>query len=151
MQEFDKLDNQAKIWIYPSNKELSEEEQNIIQKEIAHFTANWDSHGEKLYAHSKIIDNHFVVIGLKPTESAICGGAIDSSFRFMKELGEKLNIDFFNRMQALTEDKNGNKEFVHFSDLRNFPDRKTYNITLSDKASFDKNFKIKVSDYLGNM
>src|SRR5690625_7706960 len=151
MQEFEKLDDNAKIWIYPSNKELNVEEQNTIHREIADFTLNWDSHGEKLHAYSKIIDDHFVIIGLKPTESAICGGAIDSSFRFMKQLGEKLKIDFLNRMQALTIDENDNKEFVHFSELRNFPDRKTYNITLTDKANLDKNFKVKVSEYLGGL
>ena len=42
---FEELPDQARIWIYPSNRPFTEEELERLIPSLDHFVANWAAHG----------------------------------------------------------------------------------------------------------
>ena len=66
---------------------------------------SWESHGIPLLASAKVQEGRFVIIAVDETQKDASGCSIDTSTRWMKELGEKMNIDFFDRSLAYLKDK----------------------------------------------
>jgi hypothetical protein len=99
----------SKIWIYLANRPMNAYETKIIEKELDLFVKSWDSHGSKLEADYSIILDYFILITVNEGNASISGCSIDKSIHFMKDLGEKLNIDFFNRLNVLSIQDSGLK------------------------------------------
>jgi len=145
---FEDLNDRSKVWIYQADRALNTTEQTQILEKVNQFTANWNSHGKDLVAAGKIIDDHIIALGVDEEDDHICGGAVDASTRFIKQLGKEVNADFFNRLKVLTIDENGNFEYVSHSKLKDVPNRTMYNVAVHSKNAFDQQFKIIVNDYL---
>ena len=94
--EFDKLPEGSRIWIYQASRPMTEQEQLITGQHARDFIDNWQSHGHRLEASFNILDNYFVVIGVDDSHLP-SGCSIDASVGFMRQLGEKLGLDFFGR------------------------------------------------------
>ena len=94
---FEKLSSNSRIWIYQSNRPISGEEQIQILQKSAAFLKSWAAHGQDLLAAAEIIDDHFLVIATDESFNMASGCSIDTSFRFIQELGSAYSIDFFNR------------------------------------------------------
>lgn len=89
-----------RIWIYQSNKELSEQELSIAENKLREFTEQWKAHGKELAARAEIRYNRFVILFLNEALEAASGCSIDSSVRFLKAIEKELNIDLFDRMHT---------------------------------------------------
>jgi hypothetical protein len=94
--EFDTLPGEARIWIYQAERALTSGEQDVVLATGRHFIDQWASHGAPLTASIKIFKAYFVVIGVDD-RMLPSGCSIDASAEFMRELGSKLNLDFFGR------------------------------------------------------
>lgn len=147
---FETLDNHSRVWVYQSDRPFLSSELESIEKEITAFTNQWNAHGVELTATGKIIDNRFIVLGANEDMTSVSGCSIDSSIRFIKSLGEQLNIDFLNRLKILTITENGEYEYLSHSKLKEFPDRIMYNTLVGNKADLENNFKIPISLYLNS-
>ena len=90
------LPRNSRVWIYQSDKKLSAVEKDIISGELRTFTEQWLVHGAALEASFALLHDQFVVLAANDSAS---GCSIDSSVRVMKELGQKLGVDFLNRTQ----------------------------------------------------
>ena len=86
----------SKTIIFPGDRELILQEQDFIEKEMTKFLSQWKSHGKELYASCKVLNKIFIVIVIDETFEQASGCSKDSLSHKIKELGEKLNIDFFN-------------------------------------------------------
>ena len=51
---FDEISDDARIWIYQSNKLFSNDQIKIIKNRIQDFLNSWTSHGNELKVASKI-------------------------------------------------------------------------------------------------
>jgi hypothetical protein len=51
-------------------------------------------------ADSVVLLNRFVIIAADEDRLAASGCSIDSSVRFIKQLGQEFNLDFFNRLMV---------------------------------------------------
>lgn len=118
---FDRFPSDSQVWIYGSNRFFTESEKNFIDNELKQFVANWAAHGSELFADATVLHNNFVIIVADENKVKASGCSIDSSTRFIKELGKALNIDFFDRLSILIE-KEGEFKRVHFNDLSKHPD-----------------------------
>ncbi|WP_229235547.1 MULTISPECIES: hypothetical protein [Emticicia] len=101
--DFDKIPLDARIWVYQANRQLTDNEANTIENYLKPAINQWAAHGAALLASAKVLYNRFVIIGLDQNMNAASGCSIDASTRWFKELGEALNIDFFDRSQAYLE------------------------------------------------
>ena len=88
---------QSKVWIYQSNRQLTNEEVNAIQQTLNGFTEQWKAHGHQLNAKAEILYNFFIVFYVDERTAGVTGCSIDASVRIMKQLELDYNVDLFNR------------------------------------------------------
>lgn len=101
--DFDKLPQEARIWVYQTNRQLTDNEAINIENYLKPAVNQWAAHGAALLASATILHKRFIIIGLDQNMNAASGCSIDASTRWFKELGEALNVDFFDRSQAYLE------------------------------------------------
>lgn len=101
--DFDKIPQDARIWVYQANRQLTDNEANTVENYLKPAVNQWAAHGASLLASATVLYNRFVIIALDQNMNAASGCSIDASTRWFKELGEALNIDFFDRSQAYLE------------------------------------------------
>lgn len=98
--EFEKMSSHSRIWIYQTDRELSEKESNVVAYTLKNSLNDWAAHGAPLTGSFSIEYKRFVIIALDPSFNDASGCSIDSSTKWLKELGLQLNIDFFDRSQT---------------------------------------------------
>lgn len=97
---FDSLPDHARIWIYPSNRKLSEDEVKLVKERTIEFLTHWTAHGADLMAGFDVPYDRFLVIGLNQDQAAASGCSIDASVRFIQSLQEQLGIDLLDKMNV---------------------------------------------------
>ena len=71
--------------------------------------------------------------------------SIDSSVRFIKDLGKELNIDFFNRMSILLKKEDEYKR-IHFSDMSSHLEYEMFNPMVKTLKDLRDKFILPVSE-----
>ena len=59
---FEKIDDDSRLWIYQSNRVLSNHEKIFISEKIGDFLKSWTSHGNDLFCSFKIKYDLFIFI-----------------------------------------------------------------------------------------
>ena len=141
--------NNSKVWIYQSNRILSEEEKEFIQNNLNEFVQNWKSHGSPLEGSGFVYLDRFIIIMVNYAS----GCSIDQSVHFVKSLGNEINVDFFDRMLITYLTKVGDPRTVHLSELedlfqKNEIDGETYffDASIDTKEQFETSFKKKIGE-----
>jgi hypothetical protein len=101
IQTFSQFPPESKIWVYAANRTLTTQEVLAVETSLQVFTQSWTAHEMPMRAASVVLYNQIVVIALDETQHSISGCGIDKSVKLMKDLGEQLKVNFFNRMQVL--------------------------------------------------
>jgi hypothetical protein len=101
---FDEMPAQARIWIYQANGSLSTEMQQTIYTYLANQIEGWSSHGASMKGSAQVLHNRFVVIAADETYQAPSGCSIDKSVHWIKELGNTLEVDFFDRAVTILKE-----------------------------------------------
>ena len=126
MNTLKQLPANAKVWIYQSNRPFTSQEIATINTDARQFLDNWQSHGQPMDAAFQLFFNQLFVIALDESRAGASGCGIDKSVHFIKNLEQKLNVDFFNRLNicytnnAVDDiyDCNANILQVQFSNLQ---------------------------------
>jgi len=92
------LDDRSRVWIYQSDKALPDEARYEIQEYLFQFLSQWTAHSAALKSYGNVFHDQFLTLFVDETGAAASGCSIDSSVRFVQQIGEKYNVDFFNRM-----------------------------------------------------
>ncbi len=113
---FEKLPDNARIWIYQSNRSLSDEELQEVEENLTGFLKEWTAHGSELEAGFEIKYKRFIIIGLDQTNASASGCSIDASVHFIQNLEKKYNVNLLDRMNVSF--KQG--EYVSYKSLQDF-------------------------------
>lgn len=97
---FDRLPLHSRIWIYQSNRKLSEEEVTEITDSLQQFVEDWSAHGQSLEASFQIKYNRFIIIAVNQDVQAATGCSIDASVKFIQDLEQKYSIDLLDKMNV---------------------------------------------------
>jgi len=92
------LASTSRIWIFQSDRLLTEEEEAQLSSELNNFVLGWQAHGVDLVASAEVLHNSIVVIGVDEHKEPPSGCSIDKAFKLLKSFGESNVIDFFNRL-----------------------------------------------------
>lgn len=95
---FTDLPSSAKVWGFIANRKLSIAEYNIAIDYLNKFVKNWESHHQPVKGSFLLIDSQLLLLAADESEVTIGGCSMDSLNRTVKELGNMLNVDFFDRM-----------------------------------------------------
>jgi hypothetical protein len=95
--DFDLLSDNARIWIYQSSRNLTQEEIEAIRQMADNFVIEWTAHGNGLNAGSTILHDHFLILSVDEKINGASGCSIDASVRFIRQLENTFNINFLDR------------------------------------------------------
>ncbi len=92
----DQMPDTSRLWIYQSERELTEQEVAIIRQTSSQFIQDWTAHGNDLKASSEVLYNRFVIITLDENVSQASGCSIDASVNFIRALENELGVSLIN-------------------------------------------------------
>lgn len=87
----------AKVWVYQSNRLLSIDEALHLGKMIEEFTGTWNTHGKANKGLIQLLFGQFIVVMVDETSHLISGCSIDASVRFIKDVEKTFSINLFDR------------------------------------------------------
>jgi len=131
----------SRLWVYPSDRVLTEKEQAFINESLVQFTQQWAAHGKQLEASSAVLYDTFLVLIVNENVEPASGCSIDSSVKIIKEIGTKLNVDFFNRNNIIFL-KNNEIEFTNLSNLTQLNDEIVFNSSVANFQDFQNKFEL---------
>jgi len=145
---FNILPQNARVWIYQSNREFTDKEVVQISERIETFLATWKRHGEDLKSSYMIKYNQFIVLGVDEDFNDVSGCSIDSSVHFIQEIEKELGVDLMNKMNtAFRIGKNIN--IVSLADFQRFVKENkittttiVFNNMVQFKADFDSKWEV---------
>ena len=137
------MPDHSRVWIYQSDRKLSEEEVSTIETNAADFLKSWSAHGNDLKSSARVLWDRFLIIMVDEKQAMASGCSIDASVHFVKSMGASLKIDFFNRTKVAFLEKDEIR-IESISDLKELvysgvisPVTPTFNNLVRDKASFN--------------
>ena len=98
--DFDKINEDSRLWVYQSDKKLEANTQQNIKDSFKEFLDTWQAHGNELFASIEIVDDYFLLIALDETRGGASGCSIDSQVNFVKKVGDRFELNFFDRTKV---------------------------------------------------
>ncbi len=148
-----KLSDSASVWIFQSNQKLKVDQLNYINESLGKFVPEWSAHGVNLKSDFQIVDDLCIVIGVDEGHAGASGCSKDALTRHIKEIGEAIDIDFFDRLRIAYLNE---KEEITLVNMLEFKagvqadvirrDTIVYNNLIETKRDLSLNWKIKVAD-----
>lgn len=142
------LNDEARIWIYQSDRILNEQEIERISRKLEKWQDEWNTHGKPLYSEAWIEDNLFLILAVDESRQPASGCSIDSSVHFIRQLGERLSVNFFERLNFAYIDGEGDIQLTTDKELKKLyskgaihDDTLFYDTTLNKKGDW-KNHKL---------
>ena len=142
---FPELNSESRVWVYTASRDLTPTEVNFINDSLSVFIPEWAAHGSKLIGNAVVHKSRFVILSVDESQVNASGCSIDTSTRFIKNLGSELEVDFFNRMNMIVEDNEVMKT-VHISDLKEHMNLKVYNPMITKLSELNSKWLIPVSE-----
>ena len=97
---FNQLPDEARIWIYPSDRPFRAEEITKINEALSSFLAQWTAHSQSLEAGFVLPHDRFIVIGINQKTTQASGCSIDSSVRFIQDFEKQFDIVLLDKMNV---------------------------------------------------
>lgn len=120
------MPNTSRIWIYQSNRELKEGDEQFIIETLKDFCSRWAAHGNDLQTSFDIAHHRFIIFAVNEQAGSPSGCSIDSSTHIIKKIEQGLNVDFFNRSEiAFLED--GLVQIYSLTNLKKLFEARTLN------------------------
>ena len=94
VQYFNELPDDARLWIFGANRELTGEEAVALDYCMAEFMHQWHAHRQELSPGWMLRYNRFLFIGLDESEAAASGCSIDSMIHNLKKFEQQSGISF---------------------------------------------------------
>ena len=116
ISDFKTLSENSRIWIYQSNRSLTQKEKESISKLIEDFLNNWNSHGVSLNSGFEIKYNRFIVIAQDQNSQSATGCSIDSMVHFIQKLEKQYNISLLDKLNVSY--KQG--DYIAYKSLKDF-------------------------------
>ena len=145
---FEDLDDAARVWIYQSSREFSENEVKEISLKIEGFIETWQRHGDDLKASYQIKYNQFIVLAVDEKFNNVSGCSIDSSVNLIKKLENEFSVDLTNKLNISFKDEN-NINIVSMADFQKYAKLKkitsntiVFNNMVTSKSDFKTSWEV---------
>jgi|LauGreDrversion4_2_1035121.scaffolds.fasta_scaffold192387_2 hypothetical protein len=136
----------SKIWIYFSEQAFSDSDLANIDAACQAFCQSWTAHEQSLKADYQLRYKHFIVLMVDETQNKASGCSIDKSVAFIRNLGNELQVNFFNRMVIpfLIDNQVISHSFHNITSLCENgiiqPDSQIFNLQVSNLNEFEQSF-----------
>ena len=114
--EFESMPDSSRVWFYQTNKKLTESESEVAIDFLTRSIDSWVTHGMPMKGSFNLLHGRVLLIAADVDFQSPSGCSIDSSTRWLKDLGASLNVDFFDRSVGYFEDNE--LQFFSFFDSK---------------------------------
>ncbi|MFN4145953.1 MAG: hypothetical protein ACK4GN_09035 [Runella sp.] len=149
---FDEIDFNARVWVYQANRSLTHDEVQLITDMLKAALEGWQAHQKDLLASGKVFLNRFVVLAVDESHEMPSGCSIDKSVHWLQEIGERLNVDFFDRSLAYL-DEAGQVQTLALPQIKAAvtseqltPDTTVFDNLVANKAQWMGRWKVRAAD-----
>jgi hypothetical protein len=150
--EYKNLPNNARVWIYQSDREFTSKEIEIVSVKAVDFINQWTRHGDDLKGSFTFKYNQFLILAVDETFNTVSGCSIDSSVRFIQALEKELQLDLMNKMNVTFKD-NEHINLVKLADFHRFAKEQkitsetiVFNNMVATKEDFENNWEIPAKE-----
>jgi hypothetical protein len=105
--EFNQLPDDARVWVFASDRPLTSDETRTLLSEVDDFLAAWKAHGAPLRSAREWREDRFLVIGVDPTAEQASGCSIDGLFRGLRALEGALGTTLVGGGRVFYRDSRG--------------------------------------------
>lgn len=155
--DFDKIADDARVWVYQANRPLSSADVSIIEQSLQPALNGWAAHGQPLLASARLVEDRFVVVAVDEDQALPSGCSIDASVRFVQQIGQQLGqagtqVDFMDRSAAYRA-ADGSVQTLALPEIKTAvtdgrltPDTLVFNTLIKSKAEFLTTWQVKATD-----
>ncbi|RWY48015.1 ABC transporter ATPase [Mucilaginibacter gilvus] len=94
----------SRVWVYQSDRKLTDAEALQIQVQLDNFTIGWTAHNNQLKAKAEIRYSRFLILIVDESQAGASGCSIDKSVNFMKQLEQQFGLSLFDRFNLAYRD-----------------------------------------------
>jgi hypothetical protein len=98
---FDELPADARVWVFPASRPLTEDERGRVLAETDAFIEQWTAHGIPLSAARDVRHGQFVLVGVNERAAGASGCSVDALVRRMGQLQSVLGVELTNNAPVL--------------------------------------------------
>ena len=109
---FSALPDNARIWIFGSDKPLSGAVADTLLAEVDSYLDQWKAHGFPLRAAREWRDDRFLIVGIDPTVEQASGCSIDGLFRSLQQLQKSIGAQLLGGGRVFYRDPSGATQAV---------------------------------------
>ena len=95
--EFESMPDSSRVWLYQANRKLTEAESETVKEFLKESIGSWVTHGMPMKGSFNLIHDRILLIAADVDFQSPSGCSIDSSTRWLKDVGASLGVDFFDR------------------------------------------------------
>lgn len=114
--DYTSISNDAKVWVYPSDRKFYSTEIDEIEKKIKKFAENWKLDDENFKVSYRFLYNRFIILVADDSETTLTNADIDTSVSFILQLQETYKVNLLDKMNVCF--KQG--EYVQYKELKDF-------------------------------
>ena len=114
--DYKSISNDAKAWVYPSNRKFYPTEIEEIEIKVKTFVENWKPEDENFKASYQFLHNRFTVLVAEDETAPLTNVDIDASVTFILQLQETYKVELLDKMNVCF--KQG--EHVQYKELKDF-------------------------------
>jgi hypothetical protein len=133
LETFTHLPAGSRVWIYQADRAFSATEAEAVNSAINQFVSQWLAHKAKVIGDGGLLYNRFVILVADEEKLQVSGCSIDSTVRFIKELGAKYNVNFFDRFYTCY----WNNDQIEGADFDSFKSKLALGIISDDTVVFN--------------
>jgi hypothetical protein len=140
---FDSLPDSARVWIFGSDKRLSDDAAEALMRDVGDHLAEWKAHGEPLTVGSQLLDERFLVVAVDQSTAGASGCSIDGLFRVLQTVQSKLGLNLVGGGRLFYRDRQGEVQCAPRADLDELrasgaitPDTVVFDTTITDLGTF---------------
>ena len=98
---FDDLPEDARVWIFSAERELTEPERIRLLAEVDAFINQWAAHAVPLTAGRDLVYDQFLFIAVDQRAAGPSGCSVDALVRQMKALEQEIGVELVNHAPVL--------------------------------------------------
>ncbi len=115
---FDTLPENARVWVYPISRTLTDHEAAQVEAMLEEFVQKWLSHQREVHGSGLVLENRFIILSADESMTDVSGCSIDSSVRFIREVEQTFGVSCFDRSRLYFQDASGAIVSLDFREIR---------------------------------
>ena len=150
---FDTLPDASRVWIFGSDRPLTEEGTSALLKGVDEHLADWKAHGEPLTVGSQFRDERFLVVAVDQSTAGASGCSIDGLFRVLQRLEPQIGASLLGGGRVFYRDNHGEVQSASRNDLASLAasgaitkDTVVFDTSLTDLGAFRTGFERRAKE-----